>query len=763
MLSPGPPSLILGLVLSSVAPDSAAGSQPASPDRLEITVRVADPTEERVPTRVAFSLVGDSEVEWQSVELALGRSSGELSLPLDGDRTWRVQALADGFWSPSVVVPPGSERSAEITLWPAGRITAAIQSSEEPVATESLVLKMSAVSSRGSSRGPPGVHEVRCPVKELRVEACPAPAGRWNARVQVPGWAPRDLWRIEVEARELTDLGTLPLERGGTVFGRVSVEEGALDPETLVVELRPWIDLDPSVEGLLDEMERLGLEADLNDRGEFQVVGVPAGSFEIIARQPGFSPAKIAPVEVSGEGWTELEEALALFPLYRLTISVDPNAGPFGGPWTLRLFRSEGSQRLRQVAAGESDESGLWRSPPLATGSYELQILDALENSVHWREVVLTPGSAEEHVTLPLIYAEGKVLLGEEPVESGLWFGGSSGAERIETRSDEEGEFLVVLPRDGEWVVDVFADEPPIKVRGIEVEVEPIADLRTADVLIHLPDTRILGEVVDELGLPLRESAQLQVVPLSGERSRERFLGTRTGAGGGFEIVGLQPDVYSVEATTPDGSSDPVVVSVTERTDVSVRLTLRSRRTLKGRVVSETGPVAHALVMAYPLAGAGQRPAFTSPTTHTGTDGWFRMRVPGTASSVRLVVLAPGHALASKTVTEGSAVEIALTREQGTLVVAPNHAGSGEVGFVMVGGQALDLPRLETWARMNGTQPGEGLPLVVPGMPPGSYAYCRLPYEEALLVFGGSALPSAEACREGFLAAGGELNLEAPS
>ena len=298
---------------------------------------------------------------------------------------------------------------------------------------------------------------------------------------------------------------------------------------------------------------------------------------------------------------------------------------------------------------------------------------------------------------------------------------------------------------------------------GLDVEVEPIADLRVADVVLELPNTRLTGEVVDEAGLPLTEPAQLHVVPISGDDRRERFLGTRTDALGRFEVLAMAPGTYSVEATSPHGSTESAVLGIAEGRDASVQLTLRARRTMVGTVVSESGPVPQALVMAYPVVGPGQRPAFESPTTRTGVDGRFRMNVPGTATTIRLTVLAPGYALALQRVSEGSTIEVGLTQGGGTLSLEPSAREGSEVGLVMVQGEPMDLPSLETWARMNGAIPDQGAVLVVDAMPAGDYAYCRFAVEEALLVLSGMALPSGRGCTQGFLAPGGELRLSAPS
>jgi hypothetical protein len=79
----------------------------------------------------------------------------------------------------------------------------------------------------------------------------------------------------------------------------------------------------------------------------------------------------------------------------------------------------------------------------------------------------------------------------------------------------------------------------------------------------------------------------------------------------------------------------------------------------------------------------------------------------------------------------------------------------------MIQGEAIDVPALQRWAMMNGERGSEPGTLVVPAMPAGAYALCRLSLEEGLIVTAGAALPKPESCAEGYLPPGGELRLTA--
>ena len=194
------------------------------------------------------------------------------------------------------------------------------------------------------------------------------------------------------------------------------------------------------------------------------------------------------------------------------------------------------------------------------------------------------------------------------------------------------------------------------------MDVEPEAGLRTADARIEVPDTSVSGDVVDEVGRPV-PGADVEISSYG--KWRGAFKAT-TGPEGRFEVQGLSPGPYAVEAKSADRTSDSVLTSVADGFSPTVHLTLQANRTMAGSVVADPGPVAGARVIAYPVVAG--RPA-TSGLAEGRTDlnGRFAVRIPRSTTLVHLLVLAPGYDLAIRHVTQGSALAVHLSPLGGTL------------------------------------------------------------------------------------------------
>lgn len=712
--------------------------------------------------RLSVAAVHEAAPPPQVLEIALGDRPVEVPLELDRTLVWRVNAEAEGLWAPVLTIAPDAAGPFPLTLWPASELSLSLRPAVLAGTLERVRFRLGEVAGpplAGAGRQPRGSQEVVCPVRMGRLAGCRVPAGRWNLRIDADGFAPHLLWDRTLGAGEASALGTFELRRGALIAGQVLTADGAADPAHASVELHPLLEPDPLASAEEEaELEQLAVMVPIDPRGRFQLEGVPAGAYRIIARQPGLAPAATdSPVVVEQGGLHELEEPLILERLLRLSVFVEPSVGLARRPWHLRLLRARGTELLQEVAASEIDPSGRWESQPLPPGPYVVRILDEDENNLRWQEVDLRPGAEEVLVDLSLVFVEGELLLGDQPLAGTLWFGGRAGGERVKAESDSEGEFLVVLPRDGEWVVDVVAHDPQVSALGVELEVERLADLDTAEVRIRLPDTRLSGEVVDELGFPVVSPA---VRAMAMARRQGAHL-TDGDFGGRFEVRGLSEDAYMVEAQTPEGRSEPMAVTVTEGVDAPIRLVVRSQKPMAGRVVSAAGPVAHALVQAYPVTSSGQIAAMRVPRARTDLEGVFWLEVPGGTANLLLVVLAPGYSLGVRRVVPGEPLEIGLPSEQGTLRLegTAESSSQGAVDLVMVQGAPIDLPILRTWAQMNGHRAWQPGRVSIPAMPSGDYAHCQLTLQEALLVLGGLALPRADACVEGYLPPGGELVL----
>lgn len=694
------------------------------------------------------------------VKLADG--SATVALPVAPTATCRVRAFAPGCWSAPVLIDGSLPGTHRLMLWPAGDLKGRVLLPAGAEHSNEIRVRLDQRPGLGkaSSLQPSAPAEVVCPLDNQQAIQCSVPAGRWNARLELAPFAPYSLVDIETEPGQSLDVGTLKLKRGGTVFGEIRTEQGSVDPRRARVWLQPLVETEPTEPAERARFRERVMRGEVMPDGFFQVVGVPSGTYELKASNPGFIIASRSPIQAEAGKWTELEDPVVLESPLQLTVELMPNAELSGRPWSIELYSVDGSGRERLLADGKTDEGGFWESPPTAAGKYRVRVLDSEQNALMGREIELDRQSQNLVLEIPLVFVEGEVVLAGQPLEAVLWFGGRTGAENVEVRSSESGEFFAVLPRDGDWSVDVQAESPPVRSRGLQVEVERIDGLDVAEVRVEVPNTSILGEVVDENGLPLRTPAHVHILALN---QRTGVTGTESDSRGEFEVHGMPTGRYTVVAETDAASSDLVTVQVGESLAPVVRLTLRARRTIAGRVISDSGPVQGARVLAYPLLRTGEG-LTRIETSLTAANGDFDVVIPARGELVRLVVMAPGYALATITTSERTGLSVPVGRQEGTIVLeggggSPPKKDRSTVSLLMINGEPLDMPRVLEWSRAHDEWPKADGSLSIPGMPPGQYALCHLPIQEAMLVIDGAALPSQEACVTGYLTSGGELSL----
>lgn len=156
----------------------------------------------------------------------------------------------------------------------------------------------------------------------------------------------------------------LPSERGASAAGWLAVEEGPIEPGRCVVRLAPWNPggADPAVAAATEQKAH---ETAVGRDGFFQLKGIPAGVYVLEARQPGFSPARVAPLRVGFQAETFLEEPIVLRRPLELAIEVAPPLDWLGHPWRARVVREEesGGRPNPVVFEGAVGKSGILRVP----------------------------------------------------------------------------------------------------------------------------------------------------------------------------------------------------------------------------------------------------------------------------------------------------------------------------------------------------------------------------------------------------------------
>jgi hypothetical protein len=438
----------------------------------------------------------------------------------------------------------------------------------------------------------------------------------------------------------------------------------------------------------------------------------------------------------------------------------------------LRLFTVRDGG-FTDAAEGATNASGRWRSPPLSAGTYVVQVLDGEENSFFWEEFVLTQPMERLEIEVPLVEVAGTLRFGDSPLAGDVVFGGRQGlgGRRIRVASDAEGKFSAILPHAGQWSVDVEADDPPIDALGLEVQVPRRRGRRPAKVEIEIPDTVVRGSVSNEQGRPV-PGAEVRLVRL--EPSPGVTTRTTDGAGA-FELYGQLPGPCFLQArdlSSGDESGQVEAMLAEGMVAPPLHLVVQRKRVVRGRVTASTGPVAGAQVVGTSFPEVGQPTVPTSTQATANLDGVFELAVPKRTAEIQLVVLAPGHPLSASRARlsqEDIALSLVLDDPEGTLHVprpgsrpGANGRRQGHLSIVLLNGEPLDEQILAMWAQEVTSSLPSGDLLTVPAMPPGSYRYCELEPQEALLVLWGAATPAESACSKGFLSPGGELTLPSP-
>ncbi|MCD4749013.1 MAG: carboxypeptidase-like regulatory domain-containing protein, partial [Thermoanaerobaculales bacterium] len=694
--------------------------------------------------------------------IPLTEGQGTLELETGQEETWQLRASAPGYWSPEVRVETEAEDPVKLTLWPAVPAAAAFRPERGIDCAEKVQLVLQQIPGGSTSREQPEIATIQCPILENQLNGCSLPIGGWHVRIKASGFVPRFLWGLEISRGRDIDLGEISLKMGSSLIGRLVTEEGPVDPRHAHVELRPAIDRTLTTSAQNREFERLTEAVSVNKWGYFIFEAVPARTYELTANQLGFMPTSLRGIQVESNETLELTEPIVLQRALTLSVNIEPSEESEGVSWQVRLYESGTMKEFKRIEEGPT-VNGEWLSPPLAAGQYTIYVVGSHgeNNKVARQEIELSQGNQNVRIQLERVVVRGTVSLGGEPIAAHLWFGGRYGELIVEVEADNDGEFEVTLPHKGQWQVDVHDYELRVDTCGIEVEIDPNGDSGIADVEIELPGTELYGKVVDERGEPV-SLAQVVIQKMDGPPGPSVFESDYLGR---FEAHGLPPGDYSVEARDGELSSPMEIVTVSEEmTPAPLRLVLGRPRGIRGKVVSDSGPVPQAMVFGYPFTEQRSPAVSSIPQTRTEIDGSFELDLPGNTAFVRLIVLSFGFDFSISNLMRieedtSEPVVVGLSRQGGTLELAQATG----FGVLVVNGKPVDLAILEGWARINGSPRQVPEELSVPAMPAGAYRYCDVrTVQMALLVLSGAAAPSSDACSEGFLVKGNRLPLAVP-
>ena len=734
------PEALLALLLAAHA---------ASATPVRISIELAGAPAIGGPVRGTLKIVPRSTAA-KPLEIPV-QAPGEQRIDLQSDLTWEARFEAKGFWGETLTILPSAGIDARrLRIFPAARVRAQVilAAGEKPLKSLALRLQPSF-----APKTDPLEAVIACPI-DKGVLACTVPAGKFDLRLRSEGgFAPVYLWGVQIPPTRDTQLGELRLRRGASVSGSIQTAEGLPPSRDCKLRLAPGSAPTDDLKAL-DQIEKSSLAVQPNEKGFFQILGVPPGRYELTARQPGYVETRTGPIDVRPDLGSQVIDRLVLARPVKFDIALDPPLEPYGSAWRIELARhADSSEPPASYLSGTASREGIWRVPGVSPGTYEL-IVRGDQKDIWYREFIeIHPGQSDLPIDLPALRVEGRLLIGEKPLAATFWLS-QKGGRRLRFDSDARGLFGGVLPGAGLWAPQINLETENFRVSLEPIEIKPPQGKTLARVEIRVPDTRLAGQVVDEDGHPL---ATARLLATSMERKGTDSFATDEK--GEFSVRGLSPGAWLVKAEQGDRQSDFVSVHLPDQGEAPLlRIVARKLQTFEGRVVSAAGPVPGTQVLAW-SAFNGQSAASTADAV-SGADGSFHVDLPSGTAVLNLAILPPGYAmrLTAVPVSPGQPIEIPVESQGGTLILDLPDGGSPPL---LAHGGVFALPVvLKTWARMQGARPGDSGRLVLPGVEAGPYSVCRGSAAVARMKEGGE--PPAAACTSGVLAPNGELVLKSP-
>lgn len=713
----------------------------------------------QTPTKVEVSLRPAGRDEAPAISTSIDTAIGTTSIRLPTPGSYLLSATGPGVWSPEIEVESGTkEQPVVIRLYPAGRLAGCLVPPPGVLPPDLVEVR---VDRAPSAKQPEKLTTtmVQCPVRERRF-ICELPAGQLDLRLRLPGAAAQYLWGTAIVAAATKEAGDLPLRPGGSVSGWVET----LDGHPVVgarAELQPAAPEDLLTKEDRTRTKRQALAAQTNERGFFQIPGVPRGHYSLRLSSEGLVAADIPTVEVREGLESHLREPVALDQPATLALSLVPATDPYGRLWRVRLVHAD--HRLKRSTGGQVTANGTFQASELAPGGYWLSVLDA--DGARWVEESLTiaPGANRHAAEVPLLEVRGSLSQGDDGLAATVLLSSAElRAAQIKLGSDVDGLFEGYLPGEGTWEVQVSLENGRTTVGLEPVTIRRRSGKGFAEINLRVPDTRVEGKVVREGGIPVAGADVRAGTIITG---RGETL-TTTDAKGSFLLQGLPEGAYVLFARTADEEeSDGVPVSLDEDLDSpSVTLTLRSERELVGVVRSRQGAVPGATVIAIPeMAGLASA---SLHETYTGAGGVFRSKVPSTVSAATLVVAAPGFAIRivrDALPAAGQPLIVEVDSGSGTIsvppeVLSPVPAGEQQsMPILFHDGAAVPLALILRLTATSRRIAGRAGALDLPNLESGSYMLCA--GKDATRAWREGSAPPEESCRGGFLPPGGLLQL----
>lgn len=550
--------------------------------------------------------------------------------------------VAQGCWIEAVAVKPDHD-SAIVHLWPEAILLGGLAVPRGLAAPRNIT-----ASFIDAAAEPASERSLECVTNE-RTWRCSVPAKRpMHIKLVFEGFAPVHLRDVEPAAGSTFDSGIHELIVGGSVAGRV-VDARARPVGGANVELTGITAADQHVHDRASARYSVRTDA----AGRFRFAAVAAGSYRLRSVVPKRSDATLNRIVVRGGEEIELSGSLVHADLADLDVLLTPPVSGTQKRWYVRLKRP--GARLDEVvtvAEGPANEAGLWSREGLQAGAYDLFVLDEAGSELERRAIELRGGFEQITVPITAIAVGGRVTMGDAGVAAAIQF--SSGTRRVKTSSGEDGTFRASFPKSGKWRPTLF-----IGKNKTQLELEPVEITQSGDqeLMLKLPPGRVNGKVLDPAGKPAVAGVYLR-------RNGRIESQAITEADGKFELIGIEPADYSIEAEVDEAVAGPLPLTVDEDKPAEIVLRAGLLNELRGTVITAAGVAASGAVVRLFYASMG-----TFEDVIADPRGMFSFRIRPDVPLVDVVVLAPPYPIAMRR------MDVSKPRsDRVTIQLAPNAA-----------------------------------------------------------------------------------------
>lgn len=479
------------------------------------------------------------------------------------------------------------------------------------------------------------------------------PAGCTDLSVLTPDFAPLSWWGLHLPAGKLTDLGAKSLQKGASLLIRALDSDDGLPLEGVHLRLVRAAQATKAIRGVLaGHGAGSTAEGVTGNRGWLRLSGLDDGGFTLIAMAKNHA---VSCQNLTLEhGKQTVVDDLELGRLGSADVSVTwaNSATPDDLSLTLVASARLCCHEIFGVRSTKVPPSGLVHLAGLSPGSWKFTaaLIHPSGRAYTLGDTEATVVSAQNtfvDLSLSDLLYRGELLRGDEPVRAALRLDPLKprpGDTRASTSSQDDGSFMVVLPRAGKYDVRVTARQPQIDTTVPSVSFSD-PDKR---VEVPLPRGRIVGTVVDGNGNPVaraRVTAYLLQKVAGGKAPADVVVGHGLSAeDGSYSVEGARAGSWRVTAEHDQLASDPRIVQVPKDDDATgVTLVVRMTLTQSGTVRHADGrPAAGVYVWGNSVASDG---LLSSAYATTDPNGHFEIRLKAKEGSPGdLVVCGPGIA-----------------------------------------------------------------------------------------------------------------------